>query len=375
VKQPRSCLPEDWFERAGLWILAAGMVLVLVSSAGITTRVAAQSLASHPATDFHIACSLDRPVISPSGSVTVNIYTDAPDKQSLMYQWTTTTGDFSISDPSTPQRWVKKVNTSQAVWWPRDLDPGSYKISATVASPSGSSTSTQSCSVAVVVAQGTRAVQIGPESPANGTSHPTVGSYGYDTGRALLVQGQPQRTGFGLYSYMLLGAPPDQEAKQRFLNFIIAYLNLIADIKGLESSQSKTALNITYLPVTSDPPDNVSPSWVLDHYDYGRARMILRSVPSARGRGPFIISALQPLDGSSGLPTPNLVEDLTDKPVGVVEFWVNQFLVQTTQQQFWQANTLRSVALNLRTAIAYAAEGFPMVQKAIPDSIVFNSAR
>jgi hypothetical protein len=370
VKQPRSHLPEGWFQRAGLSLLAAGVVLVLWE--GITTKVAAQSLVSHPATGFHTACSLDRPVIDPSGSVTVNIYTDAPDKHSLMYQWTTTTGDFSISDP---QRWVKKVNTSQAVWWPRDLDPGSYKISATVASPSGSPPLAQSCSVTIVVAQGTRAAQIGPAFPANGTSHPTLGSYGYDTGRALLVQGQPQRTGFGLYSYMLLGAPPDQQAKQRFLNFIIAYLNLIADIKGLESSQSKTALNITYLPVTSDPPDNVSPGWVLDHYDYGRARMILRSVPSARGRGPFIISALQPLDGSSGLPTPNLVEDLTDKPVGVVEFWVNQFLVQTTQQQFWQANTLRSVALNLRTAIAYAAEGFPMVQKAIPASIVFNSAR
>jgi hypothetical protein len=313
-------------------------------------------------------------MIDPSGSVTVNIYTDAPDQHLLMYQWTTTVGDFSISDPSTPQRWVKKVDTSQAVWWPRDLDPGSYKISAMAASPSGSLASTQSCSVTIVVAHGTRAAQVGPAFPANGNSRPALGTYGYDTGRALLVQGHPQRIGFGLYSYMLLGAPPDQEAKQRFLNFITAYLNLISDIKGLESSQSKTALNITYLPVTSDPPDNVGPGWVLDHYDFGRARMILRSVPSARGRGPFIISALQPLDGSSGLPTPNLIEDLTGKPAGVVEFWVNQFLVQTTQQQFWQASTLRSVALNLRTAIAYAAEGFPMVQKAIPASIVLNSA-
>jgi hypothetical protein len=351
-----------------------------------TSGAGAQAMRKNSPESLHIVCSLDRPVIDPSKSVTVTIYTNASGSQSLNYEWSATEGDFITPYTSSPTGWAKTVATAKAVWWPRGLEPGSYKLTATVTTPN-SPGADQSCSVTIVVAHSTREAQVGPPqtarpAPATGAPRPGGGigsgpppAYGYATWRALLVRGQAQRPGFGLYSYMLLGGPPDEEAKERFLAFVKAYLDLIADVKGLESSQSPSALNMTYLPVDSDPPENIDADWVLKHYDYSRARQILTSVRTARGRGPFIVSALQPLDGSAVIPTPNLIEDLTAKPAGVVEFWVNQFLVQTTQQQFWQSNSLRTVALNLRTAIAYAAEGYPVVQKAISASFIFNPSR
>jgi hypothetical protein len=370
----------------GSYLTAAWLALVLAGFNLHTLQVAAQAAPTQPIGDFHIVCSLDHPVIDPLQSVVVNVYTDAPDPHALTYEWTSTDGDFSSPDQSSSTPWSKKVTTPRAVWSPRGLEPGSYKLSATVTSPSTPSI-LHPCSITVFVAHGTRGAQVtGAPSPApSAGTHPgtalpgpppqSPAAYGYATWRALLVRGQPQRPGFGLYSYMLLGGPPDGEAKERFLAFVKAYLDLIADVKGLESSQSPAALNITYLPVDSDPPENVDANWVLAHYDYSRARQILTSVHTARGRGPFIVSALKPLDGSFVIPTPNLIEDLTSKPAGVVEFWVNQFLVQTTQQQFWQSSSLRSVALSLRTAIAYAAEGYPIVQKAISASFIFNPSQ
>jgi hypothetical protein len=386
---------------------------LLAATFGLTPFAVA---APGSANDLDVVCSLDRPAINSLQTVDVDVFTNAPDRTALKYRWTAVAGGFT--PPYGAPGLVNQINTSSAEWHPDNVKAGPYKLTATITAPASDSATaglTKTCSVTVVVTEVIRephparrpplhARRPPPPAPAPVASGPPPApapvasgappammpappppppapmptaspapTYGYSAGRALLVRGQPQQPGFGLYSYMLLGAPPDDEAQARFLAFINSYLQLIPDVKGLEGSLKPAALNITYMPVDTAPPDNFDAAWVLQHYDYGQARALLAGIPGTSGRGPFIISALKPLDGSEGMPRPNLFEDLSGKPASVVQFWVNQFLIQTTQQQFWQASTLKKVALNLRTAIAYAAEGFPMVQKALPASLVFNA--
>ena len=51
-------------------------------------------------------------------------------------------------------------------------------------------------------------------------------------------------------------------------------------------------------------------------------------------------------------------------PVGMVPAWMKMFRSQTTQQRVWQQRSIGTTALNLRTWLAVAAEGLPMVLSA-----------
>jgi hypothetical protein len=58
-------------------------------------------------------------------------------------------------------------------------------------------------------------------------------------------------------------------------------------------------------------------------------------------------------------------------PPDVVEFWVQQFKCPTSQERSWDKETVSSVALRLRTAIAIFAIGLPGVKKAVAQWIEF----
>jgi hypothetical protein len=142
-------------------------------------------------------------------------------------------------------------------------------------------------------------------------------------------------------------------------------LELIPEIASLEEFFPRGQLNITYLPLTAPPPVEASAEWVLEHYNYARARVLLRALPGVHRNGPYIVSVLQPLSGVGVLSGKYLYQDMSSVPPDLVLLWVKEFLNQAAQERFWEEDTARQFVLKLRTNIGRAAKAWPHVQAAI----------
>jgi len=203
-----------------------------------------------------------------------------------------------------------------------------------------------------------------------------------ESGRGFLVSGEPETSGYGLYSYLLLGSPPDTAAgRQRYLMTIAAYLNFISRIEDMKAAQVPDAeLNIIYLFVTDMPPPQVTSiragglpldgdlapaKWVLDHYDYARARAILHTLPRAHPDGPYILSARVPLTGKQSAPPDYLEQDLSHAPADFAASWVKTFLAQFSAPTDWQAGRLRPAALAFIQTLTTLSTEYPQVQRAL----------
>jgi hypothetical protein len=224
-------------------------------------------------------------------------------------------------------------------------------------------------------------------------SPPTVVRGGKrETGRAFLLPDQTETEGYGLYSYFLLGSPPSDATHERYLKALIEYLkfpNVIELEKNIQHyhrislKKARRKLNITYLPIKDrhgqDILKNLTPDhytevaqWVLAHYDYARARVLLNNLPGDRREGPYIVSFLKPLSGDS-LSTPYLYQDQSWVPPHLVALWMKEFLNQATQERFWEPSTGEQLVLKLRTTIGILAVGLPEVQNALEDWIAWIS--
>jgi hypothetical protein len=204
------------------------------------------------------------------------------------------------------------------------------------------------CVVRVLVRQ-----DPGPRSPAPGR----------ETGSDFLPPGVREVDGYGLYSYLLLGAPPVAEARERSVKAIEAFWTVVPDIRALEQYVPRAALNVTYVPVKAAPPGSAGAQWILDNYDYARARSLLRHLPSAYRDGPYLVSALAPLSG--GAVSRYLLQDLSSVPAHLGAPWVKEFLNQAAQERFWDERSAARLALKLRVTVAILGEGLPEVRKAL----------
>lgn len=196
---------------------------------------------------------------------------------------------------------------------------------------------------------------------------------GRETTRAFLIQGQSEAQGYGLYSYLLLGSPPGPDSRERYLGVIAAYLE-IPETAPVERSLPRWQLNLTYLPVTEALPAELSsatadPSaaaeWVLRHYDYGRARVILHGIPGAPRNGPYIVSQLKPLAGGEAVNGPFLFQDLSHVQPEMAAAWMNRFMAQASKERYWEADSLPQFALEMRNALAVASVAVPNIQSAL----------
>jgi len=210
----------------------------------------------------------------------------------------------------------------------------------------------------------------------------TVPPVGRETGRAFLIAEQPEAKGYGLYSYLLFGTPPTEATRERYLNLIATYLESIPPVGSFKGSLERWELNIAYLPLKDSPPVEFSKGcsqlpcgtgnvafaqWVLDHYNYTRARVLLRAVPAGgtHRNGPYIVSSMKSLSTTPILSPPYLYQDLSSVPARLVLLWVKEFLDQTAQQSFEDSRKVQQVALKLRQSIAIAAKGLPDVLEAL----------
>ena len=308
-------------------LLAQGSRQTLLAA----SRQQARNSATRSETSAPVACSPETPVVPPDGSVVLRAWADRP-AQTLRYSWVVTAG--TIGGQGREVRWDLKGTSSGIYGADVKVEDG--------AAPVGT------CSIRIVLAQ----VERGTGSVR-------------ETGRTFLLKGQPEAPGYGLYSYLLFGSHPTESTLQRYGRVVQAYLEMIDDVAKFEK-ESGGKPNVTYVPLETAAPEAVDASWVLQHYDYARTRVLLDSLPGDRKSGIYLVSSLKPL--SSGPSPPYLLQDLSTVPAeraDLISWWMNEFLNQAAQERFWEPKTAELFVLKLRTTITVLATGLPDVQKAM----------
>jgi hypothetical protein len=186
--------------------------------------------------------------------------------------------------------------------------------------------------------------------------------------RTLLVGVGEEQGGYGLYSYILFRNPPLPAEKERYLAIIEAYLLRISDIANVEDVVRQARINVTYLLVKQLPPDALSASdknWILDHYNYDRARQLLLMLPRAEGIGPYIVSVRGPL-GNSGVAREHYLKiDLSSTSPRIVSACVDYFIGQSAKEEFDAEDPFTKILPSLRDGLAQLAAGIDEGRKGL----------
>ena len=237
-----------------------------------------------------------------------------------------------------------------------NLPVGNYEVTVTV---TGFGTLTRQ--ITAGVGQATNAnftLQVGAATSVS----PTEGEGSRVTSRSLLDDNSHEEQGYGLYSYILFGAPPTDATRDRYLAVLRSFINF-PSTEDMVKQVSRKQLNVTYLPVKGHP-DSSSSDALLQAYDYARAAGLLARI-SCKDHGapcgpllggPYIISTTKPLSEQTSLSQHFLYQDMSSVPARIVPLWVDEFMKQSTTPNFWKNRNGPQVALNLRTAIAVLAD-------------------
>lgn len=285
-----------------------------------------------------LACSPDRPTVLPGERVTLKAWANASNPESLKYSWNINEGKLTGSG-------------AEVTWDFTGVTPGTYEATVAVTLPDGKEAK---CSLSMLVM-------------------PTK-TKGVETGWSLLRSGRQEEPGYGLYSYVLFAFRPTAATRERYLKVLEAYVALAESVQSLERAGiPRRGLNVTYVPVMRLPKeDRPSPEWLLENYDFARARAILKSFPGDYRDGPYIISVLRPLGGAE-FSGNYLYQNLSAVPPRIVVDWAKAFMNQAAKERFWEEQTAQKLARNLRTIVAQLADGMPQVLNAMKEVIAWKS--
>jgi len=192
------------------------------------------------------------------------------------------------------------------------------------------------------------------------------------SGRAFLIGKEPEEPGFGLYSYLLLSSPPSTDTeRQRVLAVFKAFIDRLEDVASQQAYTRKGNLNVTYLLVLDHPQGNTpSPDWVLTHYNYPRAKVLL-TLFGAAGHdvlgGPYIASSQTPFSELTSAPKPHLWQDMSAVSSSVAASWEKEFERCASRKEFWAPDTRNQAMLDLQTFIANAAEAMRTASEGAAD--------
>jgi len=298
---------------------------------------------------LNAVCNPDKPMPFTGETIRVRAWVTSSTNQSLQYAWSVTDGTIENKG-------------SEAIWNFAGVWPGTYKATVQVRDPIGE---VIECSIQVIVRNSLRI-----RDPKR-----------LKTGRAFLLSGQPEEKGYGLYSYLLLDSRPGKETRKRYLKAIMEYLRF-TDVSLFEKAGiDPDKLNITYLPVDTLPGKDILTTlskkdlkekdlapiaeWVLKHYDYIRAGILLGNIPGNHRKGPYIVSFRKAYDWKGDVAPPYLYQDQSWVPPDLVSEWMNVFLNQAAQERFWDESTGEQLVLHLRTIIGVVAAGVPDVKNSL----------
>jgi DNA-binding beta-propeller fold protein YncE len=194
---------------------------------------------------------------------------------------------------------------------------------------------------------------------------------GRTTARAFLSTTQKERDGYGLYSYLLFGTRATPGMRDRYLSILTAYLKMMDAVSEVEKQFRRSDINITYLLVTQQAPDDESDAeWLLNHYDFPRAERLLAVFSESHALGPYLVSTTQSLSQfaeQKKVPVLYLFQNLSTVEPNVAVLWIEEFKKQAAQKEFWNANTRDLAAIKLRNAIAIGASAIDVTRKSASD--------
>lgn len=190
------------------------------------------------------------------------------------------------------------------------------------------------------------------------------------TARSLLVDSAAERAGYGLYSYLLFGARPDDRSRPVYTRVVAEFLRLLPEInqftKELDAEQRKQ-VNVSYIllrrPLARQDKDTVAA--ILSKYNYERAKVLLSRLPGNHPAGPYLVSSRVPLTSKTPTSGGYLVHDLSRIDAGDVPTYVNSFLSQTAQERFGTQWNPQLWVLKLRTLFTAVGLGAQAVGKAM----------
>ncbi|MBV9505780.1 MAG: hypothetical protein JO323_12325 [Acidobacteriia bacterium] len=293
-----------------------------------------------------VVCSVDLPIVEPRQPVTASVLTGTSAPGALTYQWKASGG--SLVD----------ATKSSTEWNSNGAPAGPYTLSVTINAPGEAA---GSCSVVVLVGKETRSGP-GPASPAALTR---------ELRRATLLPGEKEEETYGLYSYMLLGSRVTDANKKRYQTFLNAFALTVAAYERLKEQRSPQQLNMVYFPCLKRPPETITGNALLEIYDFDRSLRLLEGLHRPHsGDGPYIVSFPRPFEAAMRAGDKPLFEDLSTVPESMIKPWVDQFRIQTAQED-WTRGNLGGVALRIRTYIEITANAYPEILKSIQSLVSF----
>ncbi len=333
-------------------LIRSRWILLLPACLAITTIYQQAVAAQAEQNQSRVICSVERPVAVPGEAVGLHAWVAKPEG-TRTYRWSVDGG--RILGEGAHVKWSLGA-----------VEPDVYTASVKVSSP-GADVGT--CGVHLVV---------DPDENSRGELR--------ESARSLLLAGAEEVPGYALYSYILLGSPPSEQEIERYTKTLEAFLTLIPSLARLELYLDGTdTINLTYIPVTRKMDSDMAESlengdyqqaakWVLRHYDYARARVILGRLDASYREGPYVVSYPAPLTRLKTLDRPHLFQNASTVPPRIAHDWVREFLTQAAQNNYWDEGGFTRFALNLRTTVAVMSRGLKDVRGAIDELVQWRGA-
>ena len=291
-------------------------------------------------TDPSLVCSASHVVVTPDDHVTLSVFSQqyGANHPPQAYTWLATAGVIKNTFPTSH-------------WSLAGQPPGKYTATIRI---EDATKKVNQCDVTVFIEEKASQKKLN----RNGTSR--------ETGSDLLSSNQMESSKYGLYTYLLLSAPPNAQNREKYIMLIRAFLNMAPEINRLEKYIPPSQLNVAYLPVTKRPTKKLTgkmlEAFVLKNYDYARSRAILRLIPGTHRDGPYILSSSSFVSGLAQLEKPYIEEDLTLFPTDMVEPVFKEYLIQAANEAFYEKRSLARLALNMRAIVHVLANAKPKIE-------------
>jgi hypothetical protein len=339
-----------WRILGGLW-----SILVLLN----TQTTLAQTDSQNKPLD--VICLTERPAVAEGGSTNLQVWATTRDgdplAQPVSFAWQASEG--TIQGSGSEVQW----NLSGVSIAPGELHK---KVTATVKA-AATGLGEASCAVEVF---------IGKKDPAGGENSSTGTRGGLITGRRYLLPDETELSGYGLYSYLLLSAKPqNEEETKRYLKTLEASLQMMNKLQALGRHVRPGQLNATHIPVTElpkgkeDDPDFAKK--VLAVYDFARAQVLLNKFEKTYDRDPYLISVKPPLTQASE-PVPfHILQNFTGAVPDLAARGVRDFEFLAAQERTWTEQSMRVLAFKARNLVAIAGKETPKVAGGLKAMIQF----
>jgi len=270
-----------------------------------------------------LVCSAAKPVVSVGETILVRAYAASKD---VSISWSVSTGKIFGNGPS-------------AFWDFHTASLGHHEATATSITRDGKR---QSCTMKVLAV-------------------PFLTPKGDRVNRrCLLAANGKEKSGYGLYSYILLTRPISKAHIERNEMALRAYWAKMPALSELDRGYDPMSINTAYIFVKRMPQQReVDAQDLVKLYDYDRSLRVIELISDIRREGPLIVASRVPLSTYAGGPL-IILYDLSIFPARTIPPYVDEFLDQASQQDFKASDAVSRLSLRLRTVIGVLSEAVPI---------------